>query len=85
MVPLLVRLFDANGELTAGHACTGQDDNISQDDLNALLDAFPEQPLDFFGAIRCTDHARSNALCRSRVAVRPAGAWRQTWLAPKAK
>lgn len=32
---------------------TVQDDGVSMSDLEALLDEFPDQPLDFFGAIRC--------------------------------
>jgi len=29
-----------------------KEDNVSESDLNTLLDTFPDQPLDFFGAIR---------------------------------
>lgn len=29
-----------------------QDDGLSFEDMGILLDAFPEQPLDFFGALR---------------------------------
>jgi hypothetical protein len=30
-----------------------QEDSVTQSDLEQLLDAFPDQPLDFYGAIRC--------------------------------
>lgn len=33
-----------------------KDDDIGEDDLEALLDEFPEQPLDFFGAIRASTY-----------------------------
>jgi hypothetical protein len=29
-----------------------RDDGLSQDDMVALLEAFPQQSLDFFGALR---------------------------------
>lgn len=29
-----------------------QEDNVSRADLEQLLDTFPDQPLDFYGAIR---------------------------------
>jgi hypothetical protein len=35
-----------------------RDDGLSMADMGVLLDAFPEQPLDFFGALRYVD-----ALC----------------------
>ena len=39
------------------HCSTGlvafaQDDGLEFDDMGTLLDEFPEQPLDFFGALR---------------------------------
>lgn len=30
-----------------------RDDGLSEGDMQALLDAFPNQSLDFFGALRC--------------------------------
>ena len=33
-----------------------QDDGITQAELEQLLDTFPDQPLDFYGAIRCDQH-----------------------------
>lgn len=32
--------------------CFVQDDGLQKEDMDILLDAFPEQPLDFFGALR---------------------------------
>jgi hypothetical protein len=30
-----------------------QDDELTRDEIGVLVDTFPGQPLDFFGAIRC--------------------------------
>ena len=48
--------------------CAAQDDGITQADLEQLLDAFPDQPLDFYGAIRCGPRSPG---FRQRKTLRP--------------
>ena len=40
---------------------------MTQPDLEQLLETFPDQPLDFYGAIRCGQESRA---CRLQTSVR---------------
>lgn len=33
---------------------TAQDDGLSWEDMGTIIDTFPDQPLDFYGAMRCS-------------------------------
>jgi len=48
-------------------AClASQDDNLTAEEIGVLVDTFPGQPLDFFGAIRCSmRRALLQVLCLS--------------------